>query len=69
MDEAAEDPYAELARRPPSPCVGVCTLDDDEICIGCHRHVSEIQRWPFMSADEQWEVVRALPERARERGD
>ena len=25
-----------------SPCIGTCTLDEDDICIGCHRHIDEI---------------------------
>jgi predicted Fe-S protein YdhL (DUF1289 family) len=25
-----------------SPCVGVCRLDDNQICIGCGRHIVEI---------------------------
>jgi predicted Fe-S protein YdhL (DUF1289 family) len=42
----------------------VCTLDDDKRCIGCWRDSSEIAEWPFMTADEQWRVVRDLPARA-----
>ena len=25
-----------------SPCVGICTLNEDSICIGCDRHIDEI---------------------------
>ena len=25
-----------------SPCIGVCTLNEDSICIGCDRHIDEI---------------------------
>ena len=25
-----------------SPCIGICTMDEDEVCIGCHRHIDEI---------------------------
>ena len=31
-----------------SPCVHVCALDDEDICIGCQRSVSEITRWSLM---------------------
>ncbi|HET7306892.1 MAG TPA: DUF1289 domain-containing protein [Gammaproteobacteria bacterium] len=60
----SEDAYAELAKHPPSPCIGVCTLDDDQRCVGCYRDVHEISQWPFMTADEQWRIVRALSARA-----
>ena len=25
-----------------SPCIGVCTLNEKNICIGCNRHIDEI---------------------------
>jgi predicted Fe-S protein YdhL (DUF1289 family) len=25
-----------------SPCIGVCTLNEENICIGCDRHIDEI---------------------------
>lgn len=28
-----------------SPCVRMCTLDDDDICIGCGRSLEEIKGW------------------------
>jgi len=29
----------------PSPCVRLCTLDDDGVCLGCRRTVDEIKAW------------------------
>lgn len=29
----------------PSPCVRLCTLDDDDVCVGCWRSLDEIKRW------------------------
>ena len=28
-----------------SPCIGVCALDDDDVCIGCWRTGREITDW------------------------
>lgn len=28
-----------------SPCVRNCCLDQDDICLGCHRSLSEIIAW------------------------
>lgn len=25
-----------------TPCIGVCTLNEDSICIGCNRTINEI---------------------------
>jgi len=32
-----------------SPCVGVCTLDDDGQCKGCRRTGAEIRDWAALS--------------------
>jgi len=28
-----------------SPCVGICSLDEDDVCIGCFRSGNEINQW------------------------
>jgi monothiol glutaredoxin len=37
--------------------MGACALDDDQVCIGCGRHVDEIVAWSRLSAHQQWQVV------------
>ncbi|MDR9433803.1 MAG: DUF1289 domain-containing protein, partial [Spiribacter sp.] len=36
-----------------SPCVGVCRVDSDFVCIGCGRHIEDIMYWPEMTEDER----------------
>lgn len=50
--------------RVPSPCVQVCALDDDDICIGCDRSAAEISRWGLMSDDEKRQVLQMCRQRA-----
>ncbi len=40
-----------------SPCVGICSLDDDGLCLGCHRTSAEIARWPQMNDDERLRLM------------
>ncbi|MBK6509255.1 MAG: DUF1289 domain-containing protein [Haliea sp.] len=48
---------------PKSPCISICVLDDDDICMGCYRSAQEITDW-FMASDEQKnEVLRKARER------
>lgn len=51
-----------------SPCVSVCALDDDNICIGCQRTGEEITRWGRMNNDEKRAVLRLCHERTLARG-
>lgn len=50
-------------RRPPSPCVKVCSLDERGYCAGCLRTLEEIARWSVLSAAEQWQVIAAIERR------
>ncbi|MCP1508628.1 DUF1289 domain-containing protein [Pseudomonas sp. LY-1] len=47
-----------------SPCVNICALDDDDICIGCQRSVAEITRWSRMDNAERRVVLGVCHERA-----
>lgn len=45
----------------PSPCVGVCALDDNDLCIACSRSGLEIADWGCMSDAEKravWALIR-----------
>lgn len=39
-----------------SRCIGVCTLNAESVCGGCHRNLEEISRWANASADEREEI-------------
>jgi len=39
-----------------SPCVDVCELDSDFVCIGCGRTIDEVLKWPKYT-DEQKKAV------------
>ena len=49
---------------PPSPCVSICTLDDNRVCLGCRRTLEEIRRWGRLAASEQWRIVADLKRRS-----
>lgn len=51
------------AGHPASPCNDVCTLNDDQVCIGCGRTMDEIVAWSAMTAEQQWALVQSLPAR------
>lgn len=48
-----------------SPCVRNCCLDDDDVCLGCHRTVTEIMAWGMADNAER----RAILQRAHERAE
>lgn len=51
-----------------SPCVQVCALDDEDICIGCQRNVAEITRWSRMDNTERRQVLALCHARAKAKG-
>lgn len=57
------------AERPvASPCVQVCALDEQDICIGCQRSVAEISRWSRMDNSERRQVLLRCHQRAKASG-
>ncbi|GIX25555.1 MULTISPECIES: DUF3717 domain-containing protein [Caldimonas] len=45
---------AWYATTPDTPCIAICsTSQGDEVCKGCGRSFSEVQRWPQMSPAEK----------------
>lgn len=43
-----------------SPCIGLCRLDAQKVCIGCFRTIDEISRWGLLSSDEQRRILRQI---------
>jgi len=51
-----------------SPCIGICSIDDDGLCGGCHRTGDEIAHWPLMNDDVRLRMMEdVLPQRAESR--
>ncbi|MFL1465196.1 DUF1289 domain-containing protein [Marinobacter sp. DUT-3] len=53
----------KVADKVRSPCVSVCALDANDVCIGCHRTGDEIMRWTRMTNDERREVLKKVARR------
>jgi len=47
-----------LVGRVPSPCVGVCALDEaGSTCVGCRRTLDEVRIWSRASPRERAEIL------------
>lgn len=51
-----------------SPCVNVCALDINDMCMGCQRTGAEISTWGKMTNAQRREVLKQASARAREQG-
>lgn len=47
-----------------SPCIGICSLDDAGLCLGCHRTATEIAAWTRMDDEQRLRLMELLPLRA-----
>ena len=55
-----------LRAGPPSPCVSVCTIDDQTgFCLGCARTLDEIRDWLIMTPEQKHELLAVLNERQK----
>ena len=49
-----------------SPCVNICVIEEDGLCVGCARTLDEIASWGGWSAAERSAVMLALPARRKQ---
>jgi hypothetical protein len=55
---------AALSSSPvPSPCVDICRLDAQGLCVGCRRTIDEISEWPRASEARRREILCELAAR------
>ena len=52
-----------------SPCVAVCALDENDVCIGCYRTGDEIMHWGTMDNNETIKVLENVSEREKASGN
>jgi predicted Fe-S protein YdhL (DUF1289 family) len=46
-----------------SPCVDICRLDAQGLCVGCRRTLEEIAEWSRASEARRREILRNVAER------
>ena len=49
----------------PSPCNSICSLNDEDICIGCYRTNTEIRDWSYLDNYQRLDVLVRCGERAQ----
>lgn len=49
-----------------SPCVSICALDENDVCIGCFRSAREIGDWGRVDNEEKRRILRNVARRMAE---
>jgi len=49
-----------------SPCVGVCKLNSNRICVGCNRTIDEIASWINYTDAKKIEILNLIKDRKNE---
>lgn len=49
-----------------SPCVGICEIDDDGLCLGCKRTDEEIFKWLTYNEEERIEKLKEMKQRTQQ---
>mgnify|MGYP005989465773 FL=1 len=52
-----------------SPCIAVCALDENDVCIGCYRTGQEITDWGEMDNEQKTDVMKNVAKRESESGN
>lgn len=49
-----------------SPCISICALDENDICIGCFRSGKEITDWGRVDNDGKRAILKNVAQRMAE---
>lgn len=63
----ASDPSSPGPPAVPSPCTRTCCLDEQDVCLGCGRHLQEIIRWHEAGDEERRRILAAAEARRNDR--
>jgi len=50
----------EEQKRVPSPCIGICALNEQDECIACGRTCLEIGEWGVMTNEQKRAVLQRI---------
>ncbi len=48
-----------------SPCISICAMDENDVCVGCYRSAEEITRWSNADNGERRQIISTAAERAK----
>lgn len=51
-----------------SPCINVCELDEDNICIGCGRSLDQILNWTDYTEEKRKKIIKSLNKKDKSYG-
>ena len=57
-----------MSNPPESPCISICSLDQNDVCEGCFRTGNEIIDWFTADDDRKREILEASTQRRKEAG-
>jgi predicted Fe-S protein YdhL (DUF1289 family) len=63
----SEEKISQVEKPIRSPCISVCTLDEEDVCVGCYRQLDEITGWAAMNRDERLECLKRCNQRSQAR--
>ena len=60
MSDSRNEPSKEVVL---SPCVSICSLDENDVCIGCYRSGKEIATWGRLDNEGKRDVLKKVTQR------
>lgn len=54
---------SDLTQPVKSPCIEVCSLNNEDVCIGCRRTANEIIEWFSAPNERKREILAAIDQR------
>ncbi|MDO6684315.1 MULTISPECIES: DUF1289 domain-containing protein [unclassified Agarivorans] len=56
----------DLQEQIESPCIRQCTLDGDDVCVGCFRRLDEICAWTGVNNEAKKAILKRCEQRRKD---
>ncbi|MGX5175546.1 DUF1289 domain-containing protein [Aliikangiella sp. IMCC44653] len=52
-----------------SPCISQCCLDEQDVCVGCFRHIDEITGWHGADDERRQAILKNCAKRKSQKNN
>jgi len=52
-----------------SPCIRVCCLDENDICLGCYRSIDDVLQWSAVDDTGKLLILEVSEKRRKEKSE
>jgi len=58
--------YRDLTQKIKKPCIRQCSLNEEDVCLGCFRTFDDMLQWNKVNTEEKMKMLEMAEQRRKE---